>query len=335
MSLEHYFAHYLPQIENEMKLIVGQAEDATYAAFYGMLHYHLGWMDAQFAPSSIAAGKHIRPMVCLLACEAAGGDPQTALPAAAAVELLHNFSLIHDDVEDRSDTRRGRSTLWKVWGVPQAINSGDALYTMAHMAFRRLADYGVPLDRHIQARNRFDRTCLRLTQGQFLDMSFESRSDVTAAEYLEMIDGKTAALVSGAAAIGAIIAGGQAVDRYAEFGRELGLAFQIEDDRLGIWGDPEVTGKSSASDIVSRKKSLPLLYGLARSEELRALYAAPDIDVPRVVNLLEQIGAKEDTEKAAHECTQKAMAALDAAKPQGEAGESLRELAHSLLGRRA
>lgn len=335
MPLERAFARWLPDLEAEMKLIAGSADAATYVPFYGMLHYHLGWADASFAPINVPAGKHIRPVLCLLVCEAAGGDPRSALPAAAAVELLHNFSLVHDDVEDASHMRRGRPTLWKVWGAPQAINTGDALFTIAHMAFGRLSAYGVPADVQIEARNRFDQTCLRLTQGQFLDMSFEARSGVTVDEYLEMIDGKTAALVSGTAAIGAILARSDRVDHYARFGRMLGLAFQIEDDLLGIWGDPAITGKSAASDIASRKKTLPVLYGLQHSEKLRALYAAPEMNVPRVVELLEQAGAKESAATIADDYTQKALIALDAARPQGEAADALRQLAMSLLRRQA
>src|SRR3972149_2472182 len=138
MSLQHYFARWLPRIDDEMRETVGAAHDPAHIAFLGMLHYHLGWADLQFNPTENSGGKRIRPMLCLLICEAAGGDPNAAQPAAAAIELLHNFSLIHDDVEDRSDLRRGRLTLWKVWGVPQAINAGDALFTIAHMAFDRL-----------------------------------------------------------------------------------------------------------------------------------------------------------------------------------------------------
>ncbi|HLF28344.1 MAG TPA: polyprenyl synthetase family protein [Anaerolineae bacterium] len=318
-----------------MRRSVGRAENAAYAPFFGMLHYHLGWVDTDFASAAIPVGKRIRPLLCLLTCEAAGGDAQTALPAAAAVELLHNFSLIHDDVEDRSELRRGRSTLWTQWGVAQAINAGDALFTIAHSAFHQLREHDVPFERQVKAHACFTQTCLQLTQGQFLDLSFEARSDVAIDDYLEMIDGKTAALVSGASAIGAIIAGSDTVDHYAEFGRAVGLAFQIEDDLLGIWGDPKVTGKSAASDIASRKKSLPVIYGLERSEALRAQYAAPEIDAPRVVETLEQIGAKAYAEQIAREYTQRALAALDAAELCCEAGEALTELAQSLLGRRA
>ena len=334
-QLQDYFTHWLPLIDDEMKAVVGATSDRTYAAFFGMLHYHLGWADAAFAPTRSKSGKRIRPILCLLACETAGGDPGLALPAAAAIELLHNFSLIHDDVEDVSDVRRGRPTVWKRWGIAQAINAGDGLYTLAHMGFHRLSSLGVPAQRQVAARKRFDRTCLQLTQGQFLDLSFETRDSVSIHDYLEMIDGKTAALVSGSAAIGALIAGSERVERYAAFGRGLGLAFQIEDDLLGIWGDPSITGKSAASDIASRKKSLPVLYGLENSEELRALYAGRDVDVPRAVRVLERLGAREYAQTIADEYTQAAMAALDEAAPQGATGDILRDLARSLLGRRA
>ena len=335
-SLPAFFDHWLPRLDDEIRLSVGQAAHGAYVRFYGMLHYHLGWADADFKPETTAAsGKRIRPMLCLLVCEASGGYPQCALPAAAAIELLHNFSLIHDDVEDASDLRRGRPTLWKLWGAAQAINAGDALFSIAHAAFHRLGDLGVPADRQVAARTLFDRTCLKLTQGQFLDLSYETRGDVSVDEYLHMIDGKTAALVSGSAALGAILAGADSVERYARFGRCLGMAFQIQDDVLGIWGDPGITGKSAASDIISRKKSLPVLYGLESDEELRALYAAPEMDVARAVDALERSGAKEHAARIAGEYTEEAMAALEDAHPQGRAADALRELARTLLGRQA
>jgi geranylgeranyl diphosphate synthase type I len=344
MSLREYFATHLPLIEKEMQHLVGRPPDAAYAPLFGMLHYHHGWVDAEFQPANIAAGKRIRPALCLLVCEAAGGVARSALPAAAAIELLHNFSLIHDDVEDLSEYRRARLTVWKLWGMAQAINTGDALFTMSHVAFHRLSEYGVPAERLLLAHKTFSETCLKLTQGQYLDLTFQTRDNVSVEEYMQMIQGKTAALVAGACAIGAIVAGADAarIERFADFGLGLGLAFQILDDLLGIWGDPRLTGKASAatgandeSDISQRKKSLPVLHGLAQSEELRRVYAAPVMDVARAVQLLEQTGSKAYAEKLADEHTQKAMRALEAAQPQNEAGDALRALSRELLARQA
>ena len=148
MSLSQYFATFLPAIETEMRRVVAPSNDPTLTTFYGMLHYHLGWVDADFKPAQFDSGKRIRPVLTLLCCEASGGDWRIALPAAAAVELLHNFSLIHDDIEDGDPVRRGRPTLWKVWGSAQAINAGDALYTLAHMALNGLAEYHIPRGTH-------------------------------------------------------------------------------------------------------------------------------------------------------------------------------------------
>ncbi len=245
--------HYLPLIEAEMQRVIGRAEGA-YAGHYGMLRYHMGWVDPQMQPAVVNSGKRIRPVACLLACEAVGGAVEDALPLAAAVELLHNFSLIHDDVEDDSPTRRHRPTVWALWGVPQAINAGDAMFTLARLALHGLGSRPIPPAMAMDACMIFDQACLRLTEGQYLDMSFEGRLDVSVDEYLAMIEGKTAALLSASLELGALVGGADQATRghLAHFGRSLGLAFQMEDDILGIWGDEAVTGKSAASDILAR-----------------------------------------------------------------------------------
>lgn len=342
MQLKEYFANYLPILNEEMKQTVGDLPTPALAGLYGMIHYHHGWADVDLKPANVDAGKRIRPLLCILTCEASGGDPFSALPAAAGLELLHNFTLIHDDVEDVSDLRRGRLTLWKVWGIAQAINSGDAVHAIAHTAFHRLKEYGVPAEQRLAAHLKFSETCLRVTHGQYLDINFETRNDVTADEYIEMIEGKTAALLGGSAAIGAIIAGSDqaCINHFYNFGLGMGLAYQVIDDLLGIWGDPKVTGKSSAmegsegeNDISSRKKTLPVLYGLGKCEELREVYTAHTMDVPLAVRLLEETGAKEYAEKIAEGFTQKAMNALKEAQPQNVAGELLQKLANKLLKR--
>lgn len=335
MSLSQYFSTLLPAIETEMRRAVAPSNNPSMSKFYGMLHYHLGWVDADFKPAHFDAGKHIRPVLTLLCCEASGGDWHTALPAAAAIELLHNFSLIHDDIEDGDPVRRGRPTLWKVWGSAQAINAGDALYTIAHMALNGLTDHNLPAERTLAARQRFDRACLVLTQGQYLDLVFESRASVTEAEYLYMVYGKTAALIEAACGLGALVNGGDLVSHYEDFGRELGLAFQIEDDLLGIWGDPLVTGKPAGNDLRNHKKSLPVAYGLDRSEELRRLYAQAEVDVPAVMAELDRVGAREYAERLAAQHHQQALHALAATRRDNAATAMLRELANQLLTRQA
>lgn len=333
-SLDHFYQLYLPAVEAEMQAVLA-SQDAHYGSYYGMMHYHLGWSEAGLRPASGKAGKRIRPLVCLLVCRAAGGDWQQALPAAAAIELLHNFSLIHDDIEDDSPTRRGRETVWVLWGIPQAINAGDSMFASAYDAMARLPERGVSAGVTVQALQVFNRACIRLTRGQHLDMWFESQPEVSVEQYLEMINGKTAALLAATTEIGAIVAQAGAEKRmhYAEFGRTVGLAFQAYDDILGIWGDEETVGKSTASDILARKKTLPVLYGLARSEELRMLYSRPEIDLERTVALLEAVGARETTLEVARRYSEAAVSHLESAEPAGEAGEALRVLTAELIQR--
>ena len=146
MSLKSAFDIYLPRIEAELHQMLA-VHNPQLRSFYGMMQYHLGWVDESFLPLQGDAGKRLRPLLCLLTCQASGGDPDQALPAAAAIELVHNFSLVHDDIEDKSDLRRGRPTVWKIWGAPQAINVGDGLFALARLAAQCLSDRGVPPER--------------------------------------------------------------------------------------------------------------------------------------------------------------------------------------------
>lgn len=327
----------IPAVEEEMRLVlkVGESEQNR---FWGMMHYHMGWAEASLEPANYPSGKRIRPLICLLACMASGGDWRQAVPAGAALELLHNFTLIHDDIQDKSPTRRGRPTLWTIWGPEQAINSGDAMFALAHLAMARLLEHGVPAPAVVRALRRLDETCIELTRGQYNDMRFEQEAVVTVEEYLAMINGKTAALLSLSTELGALVAGKdeETVAHYAAFGRELGLAFQVRDDILGIWGDEALIGKSAATDIATRKKSLPILYGLEKSEELRELYGRYDDDddfVPQAIHLLDEAGARQFTNDYEKSYSRSALDHLEAVNPQGQGAEAIHQLVSLLLNR--
>ena len=270
-----------------------------------------------------------------------------ALPAASALELIHNFSLIHDDIQDGSPLRRGRPAVWAVWGVAHGTNVGDGMFVLARLALHRLQERGVAAHRQYAATLCLDRACLALCEGQFFDMSFEGRLDVGLDQYLQMIQGKTAALLATSAQLGAIVATDDAeqIEHLYQFGQNLGMAFQIQDDILGIWGDEQQTGKSAATDIRDRKKTLPVVYALNLSDRTEAvrrlaeLYGQPDrlepTDIQTVLNILEQLGAREYAEQVAESYYRRAVQSLDRLGLQNQATNALRELAASLLQRKA
>jgi geranylgeranyl diphosphate synthase type I len=333
--LTDYIAKYAPALEAELHAAFNfrLPPPDNYAR---MMYYHMGWIDE--GQPHLVSGKRIRPTLTMLCTEACNGEWKNSLPFAAAVELIHNFSLVHDDIQDDSPLRRGRATVWKLWGRAQAINAGDALFAYAHVAVQRARNLPLRPTTILEAFNLIDTTCLHLTTGQHFDMAFEGLATVTAEDYLQMIEGKTGSLIATAAECGALAAEADPTIRvhYREFGRHLGLAFQIRDDVLGIWGDAALTGKSVSTDIVTRKKTLPILFGLDRDPSLQTDYqpetkggAAVDV----IVRKLEQCGARSFTEDKEKFHADLALASLAAANPQGDAGQALRELTLQLLGR--
>ncbi|MDO8472972.1 MAG: polyprenyl synthetase family protein [Dehalococcoidia bacterium] len=270
---------------------------------YDMLRYHLGWTDVQGRPAKQTGGKFLRPTLCLSSCMATGGDAEKALPSAAAVELVHNFSLIHDDVQDVSDYRRHQLAVWKVWGVAQAITAGDSMYAFAHLEILQLSRRGVPAHRVLASSEALGQACRYLCEGQYLDVLFEGKQDVSVDEYLQMITDKTAALMGTATRLGAIAATDDksTIECLSRFGHHLGIAFQVHDDVLGIWQSFGKTGKPQFNDILRRKKTLPVILGLTDSnasvsDALSRLYAKQDItqaDAKEIAHLLESIGARE------------------------------------------
>ncbi len=338
MSWQEYHARYIPIIEQDLQdTLTFEARHDALGGYYGMMHYHMGWRDERLRPVEAPRGKRFRPLLCLLVCEAVGGDIERALPAATAIELLHNFSLIHDDIEDNSAFRRHRPALWKVWGLAHGINCGDGLFAHAILQLSRLPERGVSPERSLRAQRAFMETCIRLTEGQYLDLSFEQRIDVSLDAYLEMIRGKTAALISCSTFLGALVGGADeaTLQACAAFGENLGLAFQVIDDILGIWGREEETGKPSESDIVERKKTLPIVYAL-HDPELRDLYSCDSLDesqVSRVVAILERHKAREFAVGMARRYSEQALEHLRGTGQETPPHRAILELTRYLLGR--
>lgn len=333
LELKDFTDQMLPAVETELQQVVAGNLPNQVSELREMLTYHLGWSGE--GAGKEAQGKRIRPLLVLLSAAACGGDWRAALPAAAAVELIHNFSLLHDDIEDQSLLRHGRPTVWSQWGVAHAINAGDAMYTLAQLAVLRL-----PADRALPAARCLNQACLELTRGQYLDMSYETRCDLTLEDYWPMVAGKTAALLGGCTELGAIAAGADADRRAAfrQFGTRLGLAFQVLDDWLGIWGDAAVTGKSTDSDLVSGKKSLPVLYALAQNGRFARRWVQGPVtsaEARQVSAWMAQDGAETYTLETADRLTGEALRGLEQAIPViNPAALALRQLAELLLKRR-
>ena len=299
-----------------------------------MAGYHLGWWDANRDALLGGGGKSIRAAL-VWGAAAACGEVSDAAPAAAAVELMHNFSLVHDDVMDRDVTRRGMPTVWTVWGQSSAVLLGDALHALSSRVLADLLEPAVAME----AVTRLESSCMALCVGQFEDCDFETRRSVTVDQYLQMAAGKTAGLMGCACALGALTAGADAVivSAMERFGFQLGLAFQIVDDVMGIWGDPRVTGKPVGSDLARRKATLPVVAalnsGCAAAAELSRLYGSPAAmtrgDVARATELVEAAGGRRAAQQYADERIQAAMAAL----PDPLRSDDLIALAHLVTER--
>jgi geranylgeranyl diphosphate synthase, type I len=300
--------------------------------------YHLGWCDPEGRPVAANPGKALRPTLALLVAESLTGVPTAAAPGAVAVELVHNFSLVHDDLMDRDAERRHRPTVWALWGDATAVLAGDAMLSLAHEVLAESeSPYAPAAGRALAAATR------ELIRGQVEDLAFETRDDVTLAESEAMAAGKTGALLGVSAAIGAILAGGRpsTVAAFDTFGREVGLAFQLVDDLLGIWGAPERTGKPVHSDLAARKKTLPVSWALASDdpagEELAEWFATEvepgEASLRRAADLVEAAGGRGWAQRSAEERVRRALAAIDPLGLPDEHRERLTDLAHFVTER--
>ncbi|THV31460.1 polyprenyl synthetase family protein [Glycomyces paridis] len=300
--------------------------------------YHFGWTDAAGAPTDASSGKALRPLLTLLAAKTVDGDWRRAVPAAVAVEMIHNFSLIHDDIIDRDGLRRHRPTAWKVYGVNDAILVGDALHALA---FEIIAEAGGECAR--SGAGLLAQTVRALIEGQLADTRFEERESVPLDECVAMSEAKTASLMGCATALGALFGGGTPaqVEALRDFGCRLGLAFQHVDDLLGIWGDPAVTGKAVFSDLRNRKKSLPVTAALGSGHrdvaELARLYGGTGLltesELTRAAELVESCGGRRASRRAAETLTAAAAGGLASQPLRTDAVEELTSLAASTVGR--
>ena len=329
-------AELIAATEEDILRLVSDRDPSTHE-MYEMVRYHLG-LDGSGAPT----GKRIRPLLGLLSYASLTGEYERALPGAAAVELGHNFSLVHDDIEDGDTERRHRPTLWKLHGIPQAINTGDTLFTLSRIALHRLTDLGFPDAKVLRLVRLYDETCLRLCEGQYLDIWTSEHDDAMSVElYFDMIGRKTAALIAGSIEAGALLAtdDDEIVARYRAFGWDLGVAFQLNDDLLGIWGAERATGKVP-SDLARHKKTLPVIYAFEHAgpedrARLATLYATespgPE-DLAEAVAILERTGARDYTRDQAARYRDDALRELDAAGVvRTEARQRLEEIIRSVI----
>jgi len=313
------------------------------ARLAAMLEYHLGWRgpDLQLLTEPAPAGKKLRPALVLLVSQAVSGEIQPAArDSAAAVELIHNFSLVHDDIQDHSELRRHRPTVWTLWGMPQGINVGDALFALAQVV---VSEEGSALA--AQLANQLNRTALALSEGQYLDIDLQDgRTPATLEMYEDMVSRKTGVLFACACRMGAMAAGASSAqqDAYAAYGMQLGIAFQEQDDLLGVWGLAAETGKPDAADIVERKRGLPAAMALGQPdapEWLRIAYLENDAElsaetVGRIIAHFEALGLRGAIEERVQERYQQALACLDSAQPRDPWRGYLAAICEVLVSRR-
>ncbi len=284
----------ITSLRGEILSIIDDEISDGFLTLREMLRYPLG-----LEKGSETTGKQIRPVILLMTCAALDGNWESALPAAAALELIHSFSLVHDDIQDKSQMRRGKESAWKKFGAGQAINLGDLMFMLGNTALLRLKSNFTDRDVLAASKILLDAS-IELISGQYLDLSFEEDSKVDLKQYWKMVDGKTGALFSAAFGLGALLAG-KPVDAYCRLGLNFGRAFQVQDDWLGLWGEPDLTGKPIYSDLLERKKSYPIVYALNRSDRFREQWQRATVITENgakvMLNLLTDLGIDHITQQ--------------------------------------
>ena len=337
-ELPEMFTEYRADIGSALRQALGKRDSV-----YDLLRYYMGWVDPEGNPVSGTEGKYLRPTLCLFSCEAVGGKREQAMPAAAALELIHNFSLIHDDIQDRDETRHHRKTLWAIWGIPKALVAGNALRIVADGALDDLQSKGVPSCRVLAVVNRLTQAYLEMIEGQYMDIRFEGQSEVGLRQYLDMIARKTGALIRCSFTMGALIGSPdtQIADAFRESGRALGFIFQVRDDILGIWGDEESTGKPVGADIRRKKNSFPAVYAMSAAKgadkrRLLDIYGKSepdDRDVEDALHIMDGLNVREYADALAVEEGDVAVDALAAVEMDGRVRREYENLVEFLLRR--
>ena len=331
---------YRPLVEAEIRAVLASRAEIP---LYDMIRYHLGYADAAGKRVTASGGKGIRSALCLLACEAVGGMPEQAAPAGAALELAHSFTLLHDDIADHDEQRRGRPTVWKLWGVGHAITAGDAMYALANLAMSRAAQHASP-EVVAGAAQELNQAVLDVCEGQQLDISYEGRDDLSRDDYLHMVSLKTGALYRAAASVGARVAGagGEVVAAFRSFGSTIGMAYQIRDDVLGLWGDPRRTGKPVGSDLRRNKRSLPIILMMSagrlelrrRLTELLDHEAGSEEAAANLAAAMERDGIRDQCERIAADLLAEAVTKhLASAHLERRWQEQLEAVAHYMIER--
>ena len=301
------------------------------------MRYHLGWLDQQGQPQASSAPLNLQPALALASCEALGGDFQNALPVAASVELIYNFTLVHGDVQAGRAEPGDRPSIWWVWGPAQAINAGDGLHALGRTTMMRLAQKGVPADRVLRAVRSLDMACLTLCEGQYMDLEFQDQMMVTTGAYMDMIGRKAGALASCAAESGALAAGAgdEVCGSFGPMGRSMGMAWQIARDIDDLWG--EHGDGMTPSNVLNKKKSLPLVHTLENASvsvkrELGAIYMKRVLepeDIAKMIEILDSTDARQASQAKAQELVDQALAGMEGVA--GVSNEGMEALA--TLGR--
>lgn len=338
-SLPRIFSRYGPRVNNSLKSALHGKESSVYTT----LRYSMGWTDSKGKAIVASTGKALRPILCLFACETVGGSANTAMPAAVALEFIHNFSLIHDDIQDKDEMRRGRPSLWVVWSEPKAIIAGNVLRVVADMCLEQLVRNNVTVDHALAASQILTEAYLQMIEGQYLDILFERRLDIGLDDYLEMIGRKTGALIRCALEMGATLGNSNSnvQSAFREFGRCLGFVFQIRDDVLGVWGKPDKTGKPVGADIKRKKNSFPIVHAMnyakgADARLLKQTYGKESLDendVSRILEVMDRLGTQEYAQSLAKAHCEKALDAIQGVELSPQARIEIEDLAKFLLTR--